>query len=72
MAIAHEETPSKFLNAREAATLLRVDDKTITRWARKRYVPAHPLGEGKRKSWRFVERELSDWLMKSSNQDSDE
>jgi hypothetical protein len=26
------------------------------------YVPAHPLGEGKRKLWRFLEQELLDWV----------
>jgi excisionase family DNA binding protein len=68
MAIAQVSTPSKFINPREAAAFLGLDDKTITRWARKGYIPAHPMGEGKRKSWRFVEQELSDWLMKSTNQ----
>jgi hypothetical protein len=30
----------------EAAEYLSLDEKTITRWARKGYIPAHPLGEG--------------------------
>jgi excisionase family DNA binding protein len=71
MAIALVGTPSKFLNSREAAAFLGLDEKTITRWARKRYIPAHPLGEGKRKAWRFVEQELEEWVLKSSNQGTD-
>lgn len=52
-----------------AAAFLGLDEKTITRWARRGYLPAHPLGEGKRKFWRFLESELSDWLAAQTNQD---
>jgi len=45
-----------------ASEYLGLDVKTITRWARQGYLPAHPLGEGKRKYWRFFESELSEWL----------
>jgi hypothetical protein len=44
-----------------------LDDKTIIRWAGKGYLPGHPLGEGKRKFWRFLESELSDWLALKTN-----
>jgi predicted site-specific integrase-resolvase len=40
------------MDPREAEEYLRLNERTITRWARKRYIPAHPLGEGKRKFWR--------------------
>jgi len=50
------------LNAEEAAQILRMDRRTLIVWARLGYVPAHPLGEGKRKSWRFLEHELLDWV----------
>ena len=46
----------------------RLDDKTVTRWARQGYIPAHPLGEGKRKVWRFIESELIEWLAAQTNQ----
>ena len=46
------------LDAQEAAQILRMDKRTLVRWARIGYVPAHPLGEGKRKLWRFREHEL--------------
>lgn len=50
------------LNADEAAEILRMDRRTLIYWARIGYVPAHPLGEGKRKLWRFLERELLEWV----------
>jgi len=33
------------------------------RWARQGYLPAYPLGEGKRRLWRFLEEDLRDWMM---------
>jgi len=50
------------LDAEEAAQVLRMDSRTLVRWARLGYVPAHPMGEGKRKLWRFLEHELLEWL----------
>jgi len=58
---------SRPMDPREAAEYLRLDEKTITRWARKGYIPAHPLGEGKPKFWRFLEHELVDWLDSQTN-----
>jgi len=54
-------------DAQGAADFLGLDDKTIIRWAGKGYLPGHPLGEGKRKFWRFLESELSDWLALKTN-----
>ena len=51
----------------DAAKYLGLDPKTVTRWARLGYLPAHPLGEGKRKFWRFLEFELSAWLAAKKN-----
>ncbi|MGB0124408.1 MAG: helix-turn-helix domain-containing protein [Silvibacterium sp.] len=51
-----------------AADFLGLDVKTVTRWARKGYLPAHPLGEGKRKFWRFSVQELTVWLAAKTNQ----
>ncbi len=67
MTNAHVLPQSRFLNPREAGEFIGMDEKTITRWARKGYIPAHPLGEGKRKFWRFVPQELTDWLMNNTN-----
>ena len=57
---------SRPMDPREAAEYLRLDEKTITRWARKGYILAHSLGEGKRKFARFLEHELVDWLIASA------
>ena len=54
--------PPQLLDAREAAQVLRMDSRTLVRWARLGQVPAHPLGEGKRKLWRFLEHELLAWV----------
>jgi excisionase family DNA binding protein len=50
------------LNPQEAAEVLRMDSRTLVRWARLGYVPAHLMGEGKRKLWRFLEHELLEWV----------
>ena len=50
-----------------AALYLGLDVKTVTRWVRQGYLPAHPLGEGKRKLWRFIESELAEWLSTKTN-----
>lgn len=55
------------LDPKAAAEYLLLDVKTITRWARQGYLPAHPLGEGKRKFWRFLEHELAAWLAAKNN-----
>jgi excisionase family DNA binding protein len=58
---------SRPMDPREAAEYLSLDEKTVTRWARKGYIQAHPLVEGKRKFWRFLEHELVDWLNSQTN-----
>ena len=56
----------KILDATEAAALMRMDSRTLIRWARLGYVPAHPLGEGKRRLWRFIEDEILEWFEQRS------
>ena len=58
---------SRLMDAKETAEYLKLNEKTVSRWARKAYIPAHPLGEGKRKFWRFYEHELSAWLSDQCN-----
>jgi excisionase family DNA binding protein len=58
---------SKPLTPKDAASFLGLDEKTITRWCRKGYLPAHPLGEGKRKFWRLLESELLAFLAAQNN-----
>jgi hypothetical protein len=52
----------------EAAALLKMDDRTLIRWARVGYAPAHPMGEGHRRMWRFFEDELLSWIAAQSNE----
>lgn len=61
---AHSLRP---MTPQQTAAFLGLDDKTITRWARQGYIPAHPLGNGKRKFWRFFEHELVAWLDSQTN-----
>jgi Helix-turn-helix domain len=55
------------LNPEQAARVLQMDQRTLVYWARRGYVPAHPMGEGKRKMWRFVESELVEWVKGQCN-----
>jgi hypothetical protein len=57
----------KLLTPVEAALLLHMDHRTLIRWARIGYVPAHPLGEGRRRLWRFFGDELLAWVGSQAN-----
>ncbi len=63
---SHAASPRP-MTPKEAAGFLGLDDRTMIRWARQGYLPAHPMGEGKRKFWRFFEHELLAWLYGQSN-----
>ena len=53
-----------FLDAEQAAVFLGgLNSRTVTRWAREGYLPAYPIGEGKRRLWRFLERDLEQWML---------
>ena len=52
----------RFLTPDDAAKVIKVDPRTLVKWARQGYVPSHPLGEGKRRLWRFFEDELLEWV----------
>jgi len=55
----------RLLTPDEAATLLQMKNgKTLVKWAREGTggIPAHPLGEGKRRIWRFFQHELEAWV----------
>lgn len=62
--ILHE----RFVDADEAATVLCVHPKTLQRWSRQGIVPAHPIGEGRRKYWRYLVSELEAWLRERTAQ----
>jgi hypothetical protein len=60
----HSSAP---LDAVEAAKIVGMNSRTLVRWARCGYVPAHPLGEGRRRIWRFFESELLEWVERQQN-----
>lgn len=51
-----------FVDADEAARFLKVQRRTLLQMARAGTVPAHPIGDGRRKMWRFLLSELDEWL----------
>jgi excisionase family DNA binding protein len=56
-------SPDRFLTAEEAAEFLGgVNARTLLRWAREEKVPAYPLGEGRRRLWRFRSTDLRQWM----------
>lgn len=65
-----EQRANPPLDAKEAASVLKMNSRTLVRWARCGYVPAHPLGEGKRRLWRFFEDELLEWVETQENHSS--
>ncbi len=70
MGIATQQNAAP-LDAVEAAKIVGMNSRTLVLWARRGYVPAHPLGEGKRRIWRFFESELLEWVEKQRNSCAD-
>jgi excisionase family DNA binding protein len=56
-----------FVDAAAAAKFLGLNRRTLMKMARDGVVPAHPLGEGARKMWRFLLSELDEWLRSRIN-----
>lgn len=53
----------KYLDPVQAAVFLGgLNSRTVTRWAREGYLPAYPMGEGKKRLWRFTEQDLERWM----------
>ena len=53
-----------FLTPEQAADFLGgLNARTVTRWAREGYLPSYPIGEGKRRLWRFLESDLEKWML---------
>jgi hypothetical protein len=60
----NEGRTHRFLTADEASVFLGgLNSRTLTRWAREGYVPAYPIGEGKRRLWRFLTEDLERWML---------
>ena len=58
------ESCDGFMNAEQAAQFLGgMNTRTITRWSREGYLPAYPIGEGKRRLWRYLQADLMAWML---------
>jgi excisionase family DNA binding protein len=51
-----------FVTAHEAARFLAITKRRVLELAREGQLPAHPIGNGERKTWRFRLSELADSL----------
>ena len=51
--------PEPFVDAREAGKFLRLRPRRVLEMARQAEIPAYPLGQGKRRVWRFRLSELA-------------
>jgi excisionase family DNA binding protein len=52
----------EWLTANEVAQYLKVQPRTVLKWAKERRIPAHPLSGSKRVTWRFLKSELDAML----------
>jgi hypothetical protein len=51
-----------FVDSVRAAAFLTMSPKTVLKLARKGDLPAHPIGQGVRRMWRFRLSELAFWM----------
>lgn len=57
------ESFAGFLNAEQAAEFLGgLNTRTVTKWSREGYLPSYPIGEGKRRLWRYLKADLAAWM----------
>ena len=59
-----------FVDAEEAAAFLKLHPRTLQQMARDGDLPAYPLGNGKRKTWRFRLSQLAEWMQEKVNSKS--
>jgi excisionase family DNA binding protein len=52
------EDNEPFVTPEEAAAFLKISPVTVKKMAREGWLPAHPIGNGIRKRWRFRISEL--------------
>jgi excisionase family DNA binding protein len=64
---ASVRTPEYYVDAVEAAKFLHINRRTVLQMARNAIIPAHPLGDGRRKLWRFLLSELDEWMRSRIN-----
>jgi len=63
------EVREPFVTAEEAARFLHISPVTVKKMARKGNLPAHPIGDGVRKRWRFRISELAKHMDSRVNSD---
>jgi excisionase family DNA binding protein len=61
------QTPEPYVDAAEAAQFFSINRRTVMQMARQGNIPAHPVGEGRRHSWRFLLSELDSWMRNRVN-----
>jgi len=54
---------TEWLTANEAAAYLKVQPRTILKWAKHGTIPAHALSGCKRVTWRFLKSELDSAML---------
>ena len=59
-----------FVNAMEAGKFVQLHPATLQRLAREGALPAHPVGNGQRRHWRFRLSELQAWLSARTSNDT--
>jgi excisionase family DNA binding protein len=59
---ASGRTLEYYVDAEEAAKFLDIHRRTVLQMARDGIIPGHPLGNGRRKQWRFLLSELDEWM----------
>ena len=62
----HHTQPERFVDATVAAAFLSITRKYLLKLSRLGIVPAHPLGIGSRKQWRYRISELEKWGLSQS------
>ncbi len=56
-----------FVDAAHAAAFLDIRRKALLELARRGKLPAHPVGTGQRRTWKFRLSELEHWMLTEVN-----
>jgi excisionase family DNA binding protein len=66
------EVSEPYLDAERAAAHLSISHKTLLSLARHGAIPAHGIGQGRGKMWRFRLSELDRWMQSEVTSHSDQ
>jgi hypothetical protein len=61
-----QEQVEYFVDAAVAAQFLSIKRKYLLKLSRQGQIPAHPIGCGKRKQWRYLISEIRQWMLSST------